>query len=504
MNYTDLIDPSEKAIAEILVASQPRGAGIDELAQKLADYGSRRTLLRRLDGILKYGWVQRIGKGRATRYLISDYGRRQLLPTTGELEMEPLFLREGEDYNSPLPLARKSTVPPPAAEPVTPGLPESSKASYSEESKALRAIVREHHSLRKMAGYRREFLDSYQPGRSSYLTPAIRQHLRAVGQSEHMAALPPGTYARQVLDRLIIDLSWNSGRLEGSTYSLLETGHLLALGKTEDPVRFHEAQMILNHKAAIEFLVELPDELGFNRHTFLNLHAILTESLMHNRTAEGALRVRPVGIGMSVYHPTSNPALIEECFDLILAKASAITDPLECCFFLMVQMPYLQPFEDGNKRTSRLAANLPLIQQNMAPFSFIGVPVREYTDGILAVYELNRIELLRDLFVWAYEQSAGRYGGIREEMGAPDPLHLRYRMEIKERIRHAVVNLLDKPAAAQAVRMWAWQNITASDQGRFIELVEEGLLTLSAGSIARVRLRPSEFEAWRPVWNRIK
>jgi hypothetical protein len=72
----------------------------------------------------------------------------------------------------------------------------------------------------------------------------------------------------------------------------------------------------------------------------------------------------------------------------------------------MVQMPYLQPFEDGNKRTSRLAANIPLIRANMSPLSFVGVPVRDYTTGILGVYELNRIELLREVFVHAYEESA--------------------------------------------------------------------------------------------------
>jgi fido (protein-threonine AMPylation protein) len=315
-----------------------------------------------------------------------------------------------------------------------------------------------------------------------------------------MAELPPGTYARQVLNRLIIDLSWNSSRLEGSTYSLLETDHLLALGRSEEPDRVMEAQMILNHKAGIEFLVESPDDLRFNRYTLLNLHAILTEGLLRNVRAEGSLRTIPVGIGGTVYHPTSQPALIEECFDNILAKASAIQDPLECCFFLMVHMPYLQPFEDGNKRSSRLAANIPLIRSNMSPLSFVGVPVRDYTDGIIAVYELNRVELLRDVFAYAYERSAERYAGIRDDIGDPEPIAMRYRAEIKDCVRDVVVRKLTKPEAAQQLRRWAALHITASDREKFIEVVEERLLALTEGSIARVRLRPSEFEAWWPIW----
>ena len=209
----------------------------------------------------------------------------------------------------------------------------------------------------------------------------------------------------------------------------------------------------------------------------------------------------PVGIGGSVYHPTNNPALIEECFDLILQKAAAIRDPLECCFFLMVQMPYLQPFEDGNKRTSRLAANIPLIRANMSPLSFVDVPVRDYTNGILGVYELNRLELLREVFVHAYERSAYRYAAIRDELGEPDPILMRYRTEIADFTRDVVVNRLGKLKAAALLRRWAAKHITASERARFIEVMEMRLLAMSAGSIVRVRVRPSEFEAWWPIWN---
>lgn len=456
------------------ISNTPQGIGIDDLVREFGDLVSKRTLLRRLDEMVQRGEVERVGKARATKYR-RVVAKAEIPPPRSHVKeispREPFMVRED-------PPSRGDT-----------------------SLRELRDVFRTPYSLRKPAKYQREFLESYIPNETAYLPPKLREHLRAKGQSREMAEMPPGTYARQVMDRLIIDLSWNSSRLEGNTFSLLETDHLLALGHTDDPVRAMEAQMILNHKEAIEFLVESPNDLGFNRYTFLNLHGLLTYGLLKNGSAEGTLRSSPVGIGGSVYHPTNQPAVIEECFDLILQKAGAISDPLECCFFLMVQMPYLQPFEDGNKRTSRLAANIPLIRANMSPLSFMGVPVRDYTDGILGVYELNRIELLRQVFAEAYEESAARYAAIRQEMGEPEEMAVRYRNEIKDFIRDVVVKRLTKLEAAEMLRRWSNKNITANDRAKFTLYVEERLLSLTENNILRMRVRPSEFEAWWPVWN---
>src|SRR3546814_17093938 len=86
----------------------------------------------------------------------------------------------------------------------------------------------------------------------------------------------------------------------------------------------------------------------------------------------------------------------------------------------MVQLPYLQPFDDVNKRVSRLSANIPLIKGNFSPLSFTDVPRGTYTEAILGVYELNRVDLLRDVFIWAYKRSAARYAAVRQSLGAPD------------------------------------------------------------------------------------
>ena len=128
--------------------------------------------------------------------------------------------------------------------------------------------------------------------------------------------------------------------------------------------------MILNHKDAIEFLVSEADEIAFNRYTILNLHGILAQNLLADETAAGRLRRIGVGIQRSAFHPLEVPQLIEECFDQVLATAQAIRDPYEQALFAMVQLPYLQPFDDVNKRVSRLAANIPFIKGNLSPLSF--------------------------------------------------------------------------------------------------------------------------------------
>ncbi len=376
--------------------------------------------------------------------------------------------------------------------------------NYSTAAREVVNVVRAPQETRNPVGYRREFLDAYRPNETFYLPLELRQRLMKIARNEHYDSLPAGTHARQVFDRLIIDLSWNSSRLEGNTFSLLETDYLLEQGKSDEPHRAREAIMIFNHKTAIEMLVENPDALGFNRYTLMNLHAALTEDLMVDSSTEGTLRNIPVGIGGSVFHPVNAPQIIEECFDLILDKAEAISDPLECCFFLMVHLPYLQPFEDGNKRTSRLAANLPLIQHNLAPLSFVGLPARRYTESILSIYELNRLEPMIEVFAWAYEQSAGRYMTIRQEVGEQDPVKLHYRHEIKARIRDVVVKQLGKREAASYLQSWASRNVTADFRESFVNVVEQRLLDLSEGNIFRVRILPSEFQSWWDKWDQKK
>ena len=304
-----------------------------------------------------------------------------------------------------------------------------------------------------------------------------------------------GTYARQILDRLLIDLSWASSHLEGNTYTRLDTQNLIELGRQAPGKDQREAQMILNHKAAIEMLVSSVEEIDFNRYTICNLHALLAEGLLANPRAVGRIRQIEVAIGGSVYLPLAIPQRLEELFDLLLAKAAAITDPFEQAFFAMVHLPYLQPFEDVNKRVSRLAANIPFIKQNLSPLSFLDVSERDYLEGTLAVYELKQIEPLRDVFVWAYERSCQRYTQVREALPEPDPVRFRNREALTEIVNAIVRDEL--PIDDASIRPLATPLTIPEDTEQLIAMAFAELHGLHEGNIARHRLRPSEFRRWR-------
>ena len=321
-----------------------------------------------------------------------------------------------------------------------------------------------------------------------------------IGKAER-SDQPAGTYAREILNRLLIDLSWNSSRLEGNTYSLLDTQRLISAGEAADNKSATEAQMILNHKDAIEFMVNSVDDIGFNRYTILNLHALLSNNLLPDPAASGRLRSFAVGINQSVYIPLAIPQQIEEMFDLILEKLDQIENPFEQSFFTMVHFPYLQPFDDINKRVSRLAANIPLNRHNLAPLSFVDVPNSTYIQGLIGVYELNRVDLLKDVFMWAYERSAARYAVIRQSIGEPDPFRLKYRDAIRTVITTIVSAALPPKEASVKIKAEA-KSLPEADQPKFIEAVETELLSLHEGNFARYWIRPAEFRKWKEVWER--
>nr|WP_320133474.1 Fic family protein [uncultured Holophaga sp.] len=364
------------------------------------------------------------------------------------------------------------------------------------EGDACRALLAQPLSLRDPVSYRREFLDRYVPNETFYLPAETRQRLAVAGgpkEPDH----PAGTYARQILQRLLIDLSWNSSRLEGNTYSLLDTEKLIEWGETAEGKNLQETQMILNHKAAIEYMVDSASALYPNATTVQNLHALLMENLLANPMDEGCLRVAPVGIRGTSYIPTAVPQVIDECFRQILRTADDIEDPFEQSFFLLVHIPYLQPFLDGNKRTGRLAANIPFIRKNCIPITFMDVPPEDFTDGVLAVYEMNRVELLRDVYVFAYERSCARYGAVKSSLGEPDPFRLRYRTDIKTIVREVVLAGKTIQEADAQIRAYADAKLPKEARNRFLVVVETELASIHDGNFARYQLRPSEFAEWK-------
>ncbi len=160
----------------------------------------------------------------------------------------------------------------------------------------------------------------------------------------------------------------------------------------------------------------------------------------------------------------------------------------------MVHVPYLQPFEDVNKRVSRLAANIPLIEKDLCPLSFVDVPEAAYISGNLGVYELARVELLLDVFVWAYERSCYRYVVVRDSVAEPDIFRMKYRNVLADVVGRIVRER--KQPTADEIRARAAPVVEARDLVRFIQMTSQEFGRLNDGNITRLRIRPCEYWRW--------
>ena len=444
------LSASKHAVCAV-VAAFPQGAGIDAIADALPHI-PRRTLQRLLGELVEGGQLARSGKGRATAYNLVASADSAPAP---------------DDYATYIQL--------------------------SDASRDLLVRLRKPLAARTPVAYEREWLAAYEPNKTFYLDEHTRGLLRRVGDTG-MAESPVGTYGREILDRLLIDLSWASSRLEGNTYTRLDTERLIRFGEEAAGKDALETQMILNHKHAIEMLVESASETGFNRYTFLNLHGLLSENLLSDPTASGRLRLREVHITGTVYTPSAIPQLIEDCFHQLLGKAELINDPFEQAFFILVHLPYLQPFDDVNKRVARIGANIAFIKHNLCPLTFIEVPEHAYVEALLAVCELRRIELLRDVFVWAYERSAQRYVQVKKTLVEPEPLRLKYRNQLHQLVGDIVRG--GYTSYSSVVENFA-QSIAEPDRATFVAMALDDIRRLHEGVLVRYRLSPAEFRAWR-------
>ena len=447
-----LLSMTIKSDLILCIFESPDGMTISALADLYPDI-SRRMLQRHLKDLVDRHEIVAVGNGRARRY----YGPKVPggdVTETGSAIPFSVDSREVLDYIN-LPLASRTPV-----------------------------------------GYQFEFLDEYQPNETHYLSASLRQQLFKMGSTTPHDA-PAGTYSRAILNRLLIDLSWASSQLEGNTYTRLDTRELIEHGRAGKGKAAIETQMILNHKSAIEFLVENIDAVGFNRHTLVNLHSLLSENLLANPADEGRIRQQPVEIMSSAYRPVSTPQALESQLDIVLEKANAIDDPFEQSFFVMVHLPYLQPFIDINKRTSRLAANLPLFRANLCPLTFIGLPENCYSAALLGVYESTRVEALRDVYVWAYERSTQEYLAIKQNLETPDPLRLQWRQLIKQTL-HDVLSQPDQDPL-DVINSKVAGEVPQSEQKDVRDLIIEELKRVHIGVLARYGIRPSQFEHWVSV-----
>lgn len=446
-----------------LISEHQDGLGIDAIAQRLDNTLLRRTLQRRLAMLVAQGRIEMLGEARSVRYVCP-------------LPIVKGVLAAQEEAGDTMRAVGEVYVP------------------TSPEGAEIKAYVRQPRTLRPPVGYRLEFLEQYHLNHTAYLPPGLRDQLHALGRSP-ADQTPAGTFARDILNRLLIDLSWASSQLEGNTYSRLDTERLIEFGQAAEGKGALETQMILNHKQAIEYLVLDPAHAQLTPDTIIALHAFLSDGLMADPAAVGRIRRRAVEIGGSVYLPVALPQRLEELFGIVVQMAAEIQDPFEQAFFLMVHLPYLQPFEDVNKRVSRLAANIPFIRHNLCPLSFIDVPQQAYVDAMIGVYELNRVELLRDVFVWAYERSCQQYVAVKQNLVPPDIFRLRYRQALTEVVAAIVKN--DEAVSRAAVSAKIPTTLAETDREHFIQLVLEEFAALHPGNAVRFGIRPLELAAWR-------
>jgi len=211
---------------------------------------------------------------------------------------------------------------------------------------------------------------------------------------------------KKELERLAIDLSWKSSQIEGNTYSLLETERLLkdketAAGKTKE-----EAIMLLNHKDAIDFIVENPDYLiPLSISKIEDIHSLLIKELGIDKN----IRKRRVGISGTNYRPLDNEFQIIEALNFACDLANDRDNVFEKAFLMLVLISYIQPFIDGNKRTARIVSNAILMNYFNCPISYRTVDSIDYKKAILLFYEQNNISRFKEIFINQYEFAVKTY-----------------------------------------------------------------------------------------------
>lgn len=211
---------------------------------------------------------------------------------------------------------------------------------------------------------------------------------------------------RKEMERLGVDLSWKSSQIEGNTYSLLETERLLKEKQTAQGKTKEEAVMLLNHKDALDFILDNPDylkELSVRR--LEDIHSILTKEL----GVGNGIRKRRVGITGTNYRPLDNEFQIREALEDTCQLINGKENVFEKALLILVLLSYIHAFTDGNKRTARISSNAVLMAWGYCPISFRTVDSVDYKKAMLMFYEQNNIAAFKKIFIEQYEFAVKNY-----------------------------------------------------------------------------------------------
>lgn len=225
------------------------------------------------------------------------------------------------------------------------------------------------------------------------------------GYRTRVAGLSP-TILRREMERITIELSWKSSKIEGNTYSLIETETLIKEHKEAQGHSKEEAIMILNHKSALEYIFSNKEKFKvLTMREVENVHRLLTDGLGISH----GLRASPVGITGTHYTPLDNQHQIREVMEKTVEQINTLPDGWGKALASLLLFAYIQPFEDGNKRTSRLIANACLIAHDICPLSFRSVDETEYKNALILFYEIQNVTLMKKVFIEQFNFAISNY-----------------------------------------------------------------------------------------------
>ena len=323
-----------------------------EIAAGLKEAPNERTLKRIIAELVQSGDIQVEGRGKATRYSLSAQAHLMM-----PLDIDTYFIKDVDDR----------TV----------------QESFNFE------LIRE--VLPKVNLFTEDERSRLETAQAEF-----SGNMRTLSELEY----------RKEMERLGVDLSWKSSQIEGNTYSLLETERLLKEKQTAQGKTKEEAVMLLNHKDALDFILDCPDylkELSVRR--LEDIHSILTKEL----GVGSGIRRRRVGITGTNYRPLDNEFQIKLALEDTCRLVNSKEDVFEKALLTLVLLSYIQAFTDGNKRTARICSNAILIAWGYCPISFRTVDSVDYKKAMLLFYEQNNIAAFKKIFIEQYEFAVKNY-----------------------------------------------------------------------------------------------
>ena len=426
---------------------------------------------------------------------VGDVPDRTLRNWLGELvedgAIEPKGQRKGRRY-----LLRTRPVVPGTGRPSFQGQPPTIQSIFSANSQTVIRRVEAPLYDRPPATYRESWVRGYVPNESAYLTEKQRRDLAALGKRDPIFGRA-GTFVKKIYNRLLIDLAFNSSRLEGNTYTLLDTERLLLQGAAAPGKLDAERVMILNHKEAISYLVRSAERSQADDVTIRTLHYLLADSLVAPGAA-GQIRDESIRVSGTTYAPIDGRERLTRLLLSVLEKARAINDPFEQSLFLLVHISYLQAFVDVNKRTARLASIIPLIRGDYVPQSFVEVDQHAYLSATIAVYELNEVEPLADVYVWCYRRSCRRFDTNVQVVGFDEVAAL-YRTQRRALVTKLVRAKVPPDEVAEWITANVPNDIEPQHREKFVSDVVAEVDNLDASRVGGLGITPQELEAWQSL-----